>query len=117
MYSRMVQKDGGSVELEKFLPRRLAQLRMRAGVSARDMSLSMGQSQGYINKIESGQNLPSMTGFLYICEFLKITPKEFFDDSSDYPQQQNELQLKMKRLSPKQLDVIDALIDVMTGNN
>ena len=39
---------------------RLSQLRMDAGVSARDMSLSLGQSESYINKIENRRTLPSM---------------------------------------------------------
>ena len=32
---------------------RLTQLRIQKGVSARDMSLSLGQSESYINKIDS----------------------------------------------------------------
>ena len=40
---------------------RLSKLRINKGVSARDMSLSIGQSAGYINNIENGVNLPSMT--------------------------------------------------------
>lgn len=64
---------------------RLAQLRNIKGVSARDMSLSLGQNPGYINNIESGKSLPSMAAFFYICEFLEISPKEFFDLVSDYP--------------------------------
>ena len=32
--------------------RRIAELRTQKGVSARDMSLSLGQSESYINKIE-----------------------------------------------------------------
>ena len=39
--------------------RRLSQLRERKGVSARDMSLSMGQNPGYINKVENGKAMPS----------------------------------------------------------
>ena len=58
---------------------RLAQLRNKKGVSARDMSLSIGQNAGYINTIESGKAFPSMTVFFYICEYLDITPEEFFD--------------------------------------
>ena len=46
---------------------RLTKLRMAKGVSARDMSLSIGQSAGYINNIENGVNLPSMSVFFYIC--------------------------------------------------
>ena len=55
---------------------RLSQLRMDAGVSARDMSLSLGQSESYINKIENRRTLPSMTGFFYICDYFHITPHE-----------------------------------------
>ncbi len=53
---------------------RLAQLRTEKGVSARDMSLSIGQSAGYINNIENKNNMPSMTVFFFICEYLGVTP-------------------------------------------
>ena len=52
---------------------------MAKGVSARDMSLSIGQSAGYINNIENKKNLPSMAAFFYICEYLEVSPQEFFD--------------------------------------
>ena len=48
---------------------RLTQLRTTKGVSARDMSLSLGQNPGYINNIESGKALPSMSVFFYICDY------------------------------------------------
>ena len=51
---------------------RLAQLRNIKGVSARDMSLSLGQNPGYINNIESGKSLPSMAAFFYICKYRQI---------------------------------------------
>lgn len=54
---------------EDEFPLRLAQLRQQKGVSARDMSLSIGQNAGYINNIESGKALPSMSNFFYICEY------------------------------------------------
>ena len=56
---------------EDEFPLRLAQLRNKKGVSARDMSLSLEQNHAYINNIESGKALPSMTIFFYICEYLK----------------------------------------------
>jgi transcriptional regulator with XRE-family HTH domain len=43
---------------------RLVALRVQKGVSARDMSLSLGQSESYINKIENKRTLPSMTRLL-----------------------------------------------------
>ena len=57
--------------------KRLVQLRQNKGVSARDMSLSIGQSAGYINNIENGINYPSMTVFFYICDYLGVTPSEY----------------------------------------
>ena len=70
---------------EQNFSKRLAQLRMNKGVSARDMSLSIGQNAGYINKIENGKALPSMANFFYICEYLEIAPMDFFNFDSSHP--------------------------------
>lgn len=66
---------------------RLAKLRTQKGVSARDMSLSMGQNPGHINNIETGKSMPSLSGFFYICDYLDITARDFFDDGNEYPEQ------------------------------
>lgn len=70
---------------------RLTDLRTQKGVSARDMSLSIGQSSGYINGIENRNGFPSMQVFFYICEYLGVTPAEFFDDSITYPADYKEI--------------------------
>ena len=51
---------------EKEFSSRLTFLREQKGVSARDMSLTIGQNAGYINNIETGKSMPSMLGFFYI---------------------------------------------------
>ena len=71
---------------EDFLPDRLAKLRIQKGVSARDMSLSLGQANNYINTIENKKSLPSMQSFFYICDFLGVTPQEFFDEGNNNPE-------------------------------
>ncbi len=43
------------------------------------MSLALGHSPSYINGIVSGK-LPSVSELLYICEYLDISPSDFFDD-------------------------------------
>ena len=43
---------------EDFVPERLAKLRTQKGVSARDMSLSLGQANNYINNIETKSHFP-----------------------------------------------------------
>lgn len=83
---------------ENFLPDRLAELRMQKGVSARDMSLSLGQANNYINTIENKKSLPSMQSFFYICEFLNITPQEFFDGENSNPGMLKELIEEAKKL-------------------
>ena len=47
---------------EKEFQTRLTQLRENKGVSARDMSLSIGQNPGYINNIETGKALAALYG-------------------------------------------------------
>ncbi|MBQ4561245.1 MAG: helix-turn-helix transcriptional regulator [Clostridia bacterium] len=101
---------------EKDFALRVAQLRDKKGVSARDMSLSMGQNPGYINNIESGKSLPSMTGFFYICEYLGITPEEFFESSTADPTRLNNIIDDLKLLSDTQLDIIAALVKDLAKN-
>lgn len=95
---------------------RLAQLRNIKGVSARDMSLSLGQNAGYINNIESGKALPSMGTFFYICDYLKITPSAFFDTETANPEKVDHLIKKLKALDDAQLDSIATLIDGIVKN-
>ena len=94
---------------EKDFAIRLARLREKKGVSARDMSLSIGQNPGYINNIETGFSLPSMTVFFYICEYLGVTPSEFFDIDSKAPAKERELLDELKGLSTQQLDNLIAI--------
>ena len=89
---------------------RLAQLRMAKRVSARDMSLSLGQSAGYINNIENKNNLPSLTLFFYICEYLNVTPMEFFDYDTCNPNKIKEIVEDLKKLNSEQLDDIAKII-------
>lgn len=96
----------------KDFSQRLSKLRINKGVSARDMSLSIGQSPSYINNIETGISYPSMTAFFYICEFLNITPMGFFDLESVNPAKEHELLLVAKGLDRKQLET---LIDLAKG--
>ncbi len=96
--------------IEKEFSLRLAQLRNEKGVSARDMSLSIGQNASYINNIENGKALPSMTGFFYICEYLNITPKEFFDTEAKKPEKLRVIMENLKKLDDSQLENISAII-------
>lgn len=95
---------------EKDFSLRLSKLRERKGVSARDMSLSIGQNPGYINNIETGKSMPSLAGIFYICDYLGITPAEFFDVDSENPARLNELIGYLKLLDDEQLANVTALV-------
>ena len=87
---------------EEFFSRRLAQLRAQKGVSAREMSLAIGQNSSYINRIENQRAFPSMQGFFYICEYLGVTPGAFFADP---------VAGKFARLTPARQALVEALMD------
>ncbi len=93
----------------KEFSQRLSVLRLNKDVSAREMSLAIGQSSSYINNIETGVNFPSMTVFFYICEYLEITPQEFFEVDSKNPVKEKELLQAAKGLSNEQLDHLIAI--------
>jgi len=49
------------------------------------MSTDMGHSKSYIQSISSGRTMPSMTEFLFMCEYLGVTPRDFFDAEIENP--------------------------------
>ena len=98
---------------EKEFALRLAQLRIKKGVSARDMSLSMGQNPGYITNIESGKSKPSLAGIFYICEYLELTPSAFFDTDTKNPTKLDAIIEDLKKLDDNQLNTISELIKAL----
>ena len=74
------------------------------------MSLAIGQNQGYINHIETGCATPSLSGLFYICEYLGITPSEFFDLDNNNPARLNKINQYLKKLNDEQLEMIENLV-------
>lgn len=95
---------------EEEFPTRLAKLRTKKGVSSREMSLSIGQNTGYISNIECGKALPSMSVFFFMCEYLQISPSDFFDVENDNPEKLRQLIMDLKKLDDEQLDLITAMV-------
>ena len=79
-YNAVKMKEN-SIVTEEFFRDRLRFLRNERKISAREMSLALGQNETYINKIETGKNSTTIAGFLKICEFLQITPELFFSST------------------------------------
>lgn len=62
--------------------------------------------QNYINNIENKKSLPAMQSFFYICEYLGVTPKEFFDDENTDPTALREFIQEAQRLDAKSMEYI-----------
>ena len=103
------------MDYSQWFSARLAQLRMEKGASARDMSLSLGQSESYINKIENRRIMPSMAGFFYICEYLGITPQEFFDTQTVSPSKCADLVHAVRKLPPAKADHVLQIVKDILG--
>lgn len=100
---------------EGYIAERLAQLRLQKGVSARDMSLTMGQADNYINNIENKKSCPSIQGLYFICEYLGVTPKEFYDDEAKNPALLGELMEEAKHLDDNALTHLLGVVREMRG--
>lgn len=100
---------------EEYVQERIAQLRLQKNVSARDMSLSLGQNESYINRIENKKALPSLQGLFYICEYLGITPQEFFDEGNKHPSELSALIADMKQLNTTALTLLTGLVEELIG--
>lgn len=89
-----------------FIRQRIATLRTDKKISARELSLRLGQSEGYINAIENGKSNPSIQMLNYICEELGISMCEFYDTDNQYPYLMQEVIKEAKRLNKKSLEGI-----------
>ena len=66
--------------LQNYISNRIYQLRISKHMSARKLSLSLGMSSGYINKIENFKTIPSIPTLFEICLFFNMSLQEFFAD-------------------------------------
>ena len=102
---------------EELFYARLTALRQAKGGSAREMSLALGQSEGYINAIENQKGFPSMEAFFYICEYLGVTPREFFDDETGYTPQSRELLRQYELLEQEEREHVSGIIAALGKRN
>ncbi|MBE6612616.1 MAG: helix-turn-helix transcriptional regulator [Ruminococcaceae bacterium] len=88
---------------------RITQLRLRLGVSEYKMSYDLGHSRSYVHNITSKKCLPTMSEFLAICEYLGVTPSQFFDDGTIEPTLVTEAAEALRGLGEEDLRHIIAI--------
>ena len=96
---------------EEFIRNRITQLRLAKGVSEYQMSYDLGHSRGYVYNISSGKALPPLKEFLAICDYFEITPQQFFDDTTQYPELIQKAVSEMKNLNENDLLLLLSLIN------
>lgn len=101
---------------ENFIRTRLTELRLKKGISEYKMSTDLGHSKSYIQSISSGRALPSLSEFLYICEYLQVSPHDFFDEGNNNPILINEINEKIKNMNENDLQLILTIINRLTSN-
>ena len=89
-----------------YIVKRITDLRLKKGVAEHRMSLDLGHSRSYMQGISSGRALPSMTEFLAICDYLEVTPKDFFDEGNTNPTLLQATLDKLKGLHESDLLII-----------
>ena len=95
---------------EATFAQRLTALRQKKNVSAREMSLALGQNESYINRIENRLSFPSMQNFFYICEYLNVSPAEFFDLKNNDPCARREILDALQTLDARQLEIVLSVV-------
>ncbi len=90
----------------RFVRDRISVLRIKKNVSEYKMSIDLGHSKSYIQSISSGRAAPSLSEFLYICEYLGVTPREFFDEEMKEPQLVSELHELTRNMSEEDLSIL-----------
>jgi len=77
--------------------------------------LNIGQNKSYINSIEIKKTLPSVSGLFYICDYLKIKPKDFFDVDNENLQLLDDIMTGLKELNTTSLEQVAILIKKFAG--
>ena len=90
----------------QFIRDRISVLRTKKNVSEYRMSTDLGHSKSYMQSISSGRSMPSLGEFLYICEYLGVTTREFFDEDIKEPQLVQKLYELTRKMSQEDLDVL-----------
>ena len=99
-----------------FFAERIYKLRDERNISARELSIVMGQNSSYINRIENKLTLPSMQGFFSICECLDITPQEFFNIEVTQPHTLRTTIKMLRQLDEQELEAVNLMLQMLVKN-
>ena len=99
---------------DKVIRDRILELVNTVGVSDREISLSIGMNENYINQLRTKKDpgFPLMQTFLDICSYFHITPVEFFYPTLENPAAAKMIYSELSRIGTK--DTLEKLMKIFS---
>jgi transcriptional regulator with XRE-family HTH domain len=93
--------------------KRIKWFREKKGITVNKLANLAGISQSFLREIELGGKKPTVETLTLVCEALGITLKDFFDDETVSPLQNDELSAELFRLTPAQRKKLAEFLHLM----
>lgn len=93
----------------KTLPERLKELRLKHGLSQKDVATKLGISPSIVSGYETGERTPSTENLLALSYLYKCSTDYLLGKTNDKP----EIVLDVDGLSPEQIQAVQSLIKTM----
>lgn len=100
---------------KNFIKDRYAKIRIAHNISARKLSLELGQSTEYINQIENGRTLPSMEGLFNFCDYFNLSIGEFFEEKINFPVEYDAIIKELNKMDAMALNQIYELLKLINS--
>ena len=91
--------------------KRIEYFRKKEKISARQLSLQLGNDKSYVSRMESGEFNLTISKLLEILQILNVTPEEFFAKNYDSFNEDLKLEIKFIDLSFNDKQIIKQLIE------
>lgn len=95
--------------------KRLNSVRKEKQLTSEGLSEKCEVNAVFIRMIENSTKLPSLPTFVKICNALQVSPNYLLADSLETNEQDqyDSLWKKLRTLTPKQIDMVTAMIETM----
>lgn len=101
-------------EIKQCLCQNIKTERLSLNLTQEQLSEKVDISTEFLQGIENGYRLGSITTFVNICRALNVTPNFIlYELFSDEEQKDKEIALKLNKLSKRDRDIINSMIDKM----
>ncbi len=97
-------------ELYALVQTRINKLTLSTGCSYRQLSLDIGKSENYIQKVMSGSIMPTLPVIADICDYFGISLYEFFDPNIEHVIEYNKVNRILKKSSAERLNAIYTIL-------